>query len=88
MDLRQGETKSGWGNVAKQLNLNLGKVVSQTKKMANERQSIQNPDTNKRTPGEETSHTKFENRPASAGKPEGVMRPMHTSGGGGPKGKK
>jgi hypothetical protein len=24
MDLRQSDTKSGWGNVAKQLNLNLG----------------------------------------------------------------
>ncbi|GEM_PF-3493106 len=88
MDLRQADTKSGWGNVAKQLNLNLGKVVSQTKKIANERQATQNPDTNKRTPGEEASHPKFES-PASGGKPAGMPnKPMHTPGGGVGRGKK
>lgn len=85
MDLRQGERKTGWGNVAKELNLNLGKVVSQTKKMANERQTAKNPNINL-PPGQEIAPSKSQ-RPVLTGKPAGgVPRPTHTPGGG--KGKK
>jgi hypothetical protein len=80
MDLRRGEGKRGWGNVAKELNLNLGKVVSQTQKMATERQTIKKPDT-KQMQSQETFEPISE-RPASGGKPEGGSKPMHTPGGG------
>ncbi len=82
MDLRQGERKTGWGNVAKELNLNLGKVVSQTKRMSNERQAVRNPDTN-HSRVQESSAPKSQ-RTVSFGKPAGsVSRPMHTPSGGG-----
>lgn len=86
MDLRQGERKTGWGNVAKELNLNLGKVVSQEKKMLNERQAVKNQDTNHARVQE--SFQPKSPWPASTGKPAGgVSRPMHTPNGGG-KGRK
>jgi len=81
VDLRQGEKKTGWGNIAKELNLNLGKVVRQAKKALNACQTVKNPDTN-HARIQESSRPRTQ-RLASTGKPaEGVSRSMHTPGGG------
>lgn len=86
MDLRQGERKTGWGNVAKELNLNLGEVVSQAKRMSNERQSVRNPDTN--SPRVQEHSQPKSQRPVSSGRPAGgVSWTTHTPSGGG-KGRK
>jgi len=74
MDLRQGEGKTGWGNVAKQLNLNLGKVVSQEQKISHELQAGGNLDTKQSSA--RGSEPKFQ-RHESSGKPGGYTHQPH-----------
>jgi Sec-independent protein translocase protein TatA len=64
IDLRQGETKTGWGNVAKQLDLNLGKTVSQTKKMSQEVKKTNTEQINAKTNAQLKTQ-----KPPSSGKP-------------------
>lgn len=72
MDLRQGDGKTGWGNVARQLELNLGETVSQTKKMTQEIQTIKKTQAVK-PQSQVTSPTKPP-KPASAEKPVKVPK--------------
>ena len=95
MDLRQGESKMGCGNVAKELDLNVGKAVSQNKKMANEAKAVRVKKSEQtQTQTEAQTQTQVNKpakpqKPSSVGKPSGApknSRPSRPMGGKGKKG--